>query len=114
MASHTTSSEVKTPYMAEARFRNSQHLDGDPMIGRLIQGNRDRFEKFITELGEYAAHNKVPDSPEYTRAIEFIELAKDAMGRALIHSIGKCQGVPFESAVRSSVYEARTSSTEEK
>lgn len=96
-------SNVITPYAAEARYRNSQHLDNDPRIGKLIPENRHTFEKFVTELGETARANGVPDSPEYTQAIHFIELAKDAMGRALIHAIGQVKGVSFEEAVAASV-----------
>ena len=102
----TTSSENKhafqTPYAAEARYRNSQHMDFDPTIGKLIQENRKRFEEFVVFLGQVASSLGVPDSSEYTRAIEHIEVAKDAMGRALIHAIGSVQGTPFELAVQAS------------
>lgn len=56
----------------------------------------DRILNQLTQLG-------APDSPELTMAIQHIEQAKDAIGRALIHHVGKVNGVSFEDAVKKSV-----------
>ena len=95
-------SKVETPYYSVARYRNSQHLDNDEKIGKLISENCHDFENFVVALTEKAAANSVPDGPELAFAVQLIEQAKDAFGRALIHSVGTCKGVPFESAVSES------------
>ena len=95
-------SKVETPYYSVARYRNSQHLDNDEKIGKLISENRHDFENFVVALTEKAAANSVPDGPELAFAVQLIEQAKDAFGRALIHSVGTCKGVPFERAVSES------------
>jgi len=98
--SHST---VITPYPSVARYRNSQHLDNDPRIGKLISTNRHAFEHFVNERAAFAQQNRVPDCPEMDECVRLMEQAKDAMGRALIHAIGMCKGVPFELAVAHSV-----------
>lgn len=98
---------VITPYFAVSRFRNSQHLDNDPKIARYIGQNRLRFDQFAQELSNHASCEGLPDNAEFTKAIEFLELAKDAWGRGLIHGVGKRGGVPFETAVLDSVLASR-------
>lgn len=93
-----SSSMEPTPYQAVARFRTSQHLDQDAEIGKRIVDNRHQFETFVTQLSATLAAEGVPDCPEITKAVGWIELAKDAIGRARIHAIGKYKGVPFEQA----------------
>lgn len=43
------------------------------------------------------------DCPEVSLAIQLIEQAKDTVGRALIHAVGKVKGVPFEEVVKQSL-----------
>jgi hypothetical protein len=99
--------QVVTPYASVARFRNSQHLDGDPRIGKLISENRHDFENFVQQQSDKAAKLGVEDCPEITRAVELIEQAKDVFGRALIHSIGKVKGENFHRAIQVSVLKGR-------
>jgi hypothetical protein len=106
--SHST---VITPYAAVARYRNSQHLDNDARIGTLITNNRHAFEDFVKERAAHADANGVPDCPEIDDAVRLIEQAKDAMGRALIHAIGTCKGVPFEEACSNSMQAAGVQAT---
>ena len=84
-------SRVVTPYYSVARYRNSQHLDNKEKIGKLICENRRDFENFVVALTDKAAANGVPDIGEIKLAIQLIEQAKDAFGRALIHSVGTCK-----------------------
>ena len=96
-------SKVVTPCASVARYRNSQHLDSNEEIGKLITENRHAFEDFLMALTAKAAAHAVPDCPEISLAVQLIEQAKDAFGRALIHSVGTCKGIPFEKAACASV-----------
>jgi hypothetical protein len=89
-------------YAAIARFKHSQHLDYDKEIGTLISENRHAFEDVVDRINAHLTKLGVPDSPELTLAICHLEQAKDA----LIHHVGKVDGVPFEQAVRASMKQA--------
>jgi len=97
------SEPIRSQYTAIARFRNSQNLDYDPRIREVIEANRAAFEGFVKSLDSKLKELNVPDSPELTLAIRYLEQAKDALGRALIHGMGKVQGKPFEEAVQASL-----------
>lgn len=88
-----------TPYPSIARYTCSQHLDHDPQISKLISDNRHAFENFVVSLGKTCSDLGVANSPELDLAIQLITQAKDALGRALIHHVGKVRGVEFEAAV---------------
>ncbi|MDO9176185.1 MAG: hypothetical protein Q7V62_15360 [Actinomycetota bacterium] len=104
MSEHRTALAGATFHFAAiARFKHSQHLDNDPLIGKLIAANRHTFETFVEGINAQLAEMGAQDSPELSLAIQHIEQAKDALGRAIIHHIGKVNGVPFEQAVRASI-----------
>lgn len=96
-------SSTKFAYGAIARFKHSQHLDNDPLIGKLIAENRRSFETVVDQINAQFTALGAVDSPELTQAIHLLEQAKDAVGRAIIHHVGKVNGVPFEEAVRGSM-----------
>jgi hypothetical protein len=96
-------SDVITPYRVFARYLNSQHLDNDPAIRKLIQANRHCFEDFVRKLNDVAVENKLGATDGLKLVVQLIEQAKDAFGRELIHNVGKNKGVPFYSAVSKSI-----------
>jgi len=103
-AASTEAKPVVSEFAAIARYRNSQHLDYKPEIGQRIQDNRQFFERFLVELDLHLTEHGVKDCPEVSTSVRFIEQAKDAIGRALIHAIGTRDGdVPFEDAVKQSI-----------
>src|SRR4051794_13084514 len=98
-APSSRSEVAASPYAAINKFRVSQHLDGSAVIGTRIQANRHFFEDFVAELAVKLQANGVPDCPEIDLALQLIEQAKDAVGRALIHAVGTHKGKPFAEAV---------------
>lgn len=98
MAASAPSAHPTPTYRAVTRFRASQKLDLSPEIGRRIAVNRVMFDEFVAKVGAELAKEGVEDCAEITKAIGWIEQAKDAVGRARIHSIASVSGVPFEQA----------------
>jgi hypothetical protein len=92
-------SSISTPYEAVARYRNSQHLDNNPQIGKLISENRHDFENFVIMLSEKAQKLGVNDCDDMDVVVRLIEQAKDAFGRILIHSVSTVKGVKYADAV---------------
>ena len=90
-------------YASIARFKHSQQLDWDPQIRTLIEANRKRYETMADDIHKQMTEMGAPDSPELALCIHLLEQAKDAHGRALVHAIGKVNGVPFEKAVAASL-----------